>query len=156
MFKTKSQIPIHVQFHTANGKICHVDLQLHHTPVLCWDIIGNKDAQLEQCISQWIDDYAAKKASPIALPISLSHLPPYTTQVLTHLKKIPFGKTITYKELAIATGKPLGARAAGNACGRNPLLLIIPCHRIVASNGQLGGFTSGLDIKKLLLAHEKD
>ena len=64
------------------------------------------------------------------------------------------GKTVSYQELATMTGHPKSARAAGSACGRNPCPLIIPCHRVITSAGKLGGFTAGLEIKKLLLAFE--
>ena len=63
---------------------------------------------------------------------------------------IPYGTTITYRELAELAGSPKGSRAAGMACGANPLAVIIPCHRVVAANG-LGGFAGGLAIKKALL-----
>ena len=71
-------------------------------------------------------------------------------RVWQYISTIPYGKCITYRELAIMAGSPGGARAAGVACGANPLVLIIPCHRVVAVNG-LGGFAGGADIKKALL-----
>jgi methylated-DNA-[protein]-cysteine S-methyltransferase len=71
-------------------------------------------------------------------------------RVWQHISTIPYGKCITYRELAVMAGSPRGARAVGMACGTNPLVLIIPCHRVVAVNG-LGGFAGGTDIKKALL-----
>lgn len=70
------------------------------------------------------------------------------------IAEVPPGSTLTYGELAARAGTPRGARAAGAACGRNPLPLRIPCHRVVAAGGALGGFTGLLATKRLLLAHE--
>jgi methylated-DNA-[protein]-cysteine S-methyltransferase len=69
---------------------------------------------------------------------------------------VPFGTTITYAELARRAGVPGSARAAGAATGRNPLTIIVPCHRIVGSNGALTGYAGGLDRKRALLALESD
>ena len=69
------------------------------------------------------------------------------------MMKVKFGETIPYSELARRAGKPRAVRAAANACGRNPMGLIIPCHRIVAKNG-IGGFTGDINIKKKLLDFE--
>ena len=76
--------------------------------------------------------------------------------VWTELKKIPFGETRTYKEIAVAIGKPKAARAVANACGKNPYPIIIPCHRVVRSDGTIGGFTGdgGIEKKRQLLRQE--
>ncbi len=74
----------------------------------------------------------------------------FEKRVLKETEKIPFGKKITYKELAQRVKSPRAYRAVGNALGKNPLPVIIPCHRIVSSKG-LGGFTGGVHIKKFLL-----
>jgi methylated-DNA-[protein]-cysteine S-methyltransferase len=70
------------------------------------------------------------------------------------LQAIPFGVTRSYAQIAAATGKPGAARAVGAACAANPIPLLIPCHRVIASNGTLGGFSGGLAIKKALLRAE--
>jgi methylated-DNA-[protein]-cysteine S-methyltransferase len=72
------------------------------------------------------------------------------------ISTVPFGTTITYAELARRAGVPGSARAAGAATGRNPLTIIVPCHRIVGSNGALTGYAGGLDRKRALLALESD
>jgi len=72
------------------------------------------------------------------------------------ISAIPFGETRSYKQIAAAAGNPAGARAAGGACGKNPVPIIIPCHRVIASSGRLGGFSGGLDIKRALLELEQD
>ena len=70
------------------------------------------------------------------------------------LLRIPFGETRTYGELAAALGIPSAARAVGAANGRNPIWILVPCHRVVAAGGALGGYAGGLEAKRWLLAHE--
>jgi O-6-methylguanine DNA methyltransferase len=70
------------------------------------------------------------------------------------LLKIPLGRTSTYQEIASAVGKPNGARAVGNAVGANPLHYIVPCHRVIRKNGEMGGFAGGIDVKKNILKQE--
>ncbi len=70
------------------------------------------------------------------------------------LVSIPFGQRLTYLDLAKSIGKAGAARAAGSACGRNPMPLLIPCHRVIRAGGSLGGFSMGVEIKKRLLAFE--
>ena len=75
----------------------------------------------------------------------------FQKQVWKHLLKIPYGETITYKNLAVRCNLPTAPRAVANACGANPLAIIAPCHRVVASHGGKGGYTGGLDKKWALL-----
>ena len=70
------------------------------------------------------------------------------------MRKIPLGKTKSYGEIACAIGKPKAVRAVGGACGANPVPVLVPCHRVLAANGRIGGFSSGLDWKRKLLARE--
>ena len=76
--------------------------------------------------------------------------------VWNEISKIPFGETRTYKDLAIAIGKPNSSRAVANACGKNPYPVIIPCHRVIRSDGKLGGYSGvgGVKKKKELLKLE--
>ena len=80
---------------------------------------------------------------------------PFQQKVWREIKKIPRGKTVTYKELARRVGKPRAVRAVANAVGANKLLVTIPCHRVVRSDGTLGGYAGGLSAKKKLLALEQ-
>ena len=79
---------------------------------------------------------------------------PFQQSVWKAISTVAFGKTITYDELARRAGCPGSARAAGAATGRNPISIIVPCHRIVGSNGSLTGYAGGLDRKRALLALE--
>lgn len=78
----------------------------------------------------------------------------FQQQVWQGLQTIPFGGVMSYGELADQIGHPRSMRALGNANGRNPIAIIVPCHRVVATGGKLGGYSSGLDKKLWLLAHE--
>jgi methylated-DNA-[protein]-cysteine S-methyltransferase len=75
-------------------------------------------------------------------------------RVLEATVRIPYGAVSTYKRVATEAGSPRGSRAAGNALGANPLPIVVPCHRVLHSDGGLGGYTGGLDRKRLLLAVE--
>ncbi|MGZ0052226.1 methylated-DNA--[protein]-cysteine S-methyltransferase [Brevibacillus gelatini] len=80
---------------------------------------------------------------------------PFQKTVWNELTNIPFGETRSYKDIAIAIGTPKAVRAIGGANNRNPIPVIIPCHRVVGSNGALVGYGGGLSIKQYLLAHEE-
>ena len=79
---------------------------------------------------------------------------PFRTAARAALRKIPAGTTATYTELAASAGNPQAVRAAGSACATNPTALFVPCHRVVRTDGKLGGFLYGLEIKQALLDHE--
>ncbi len=79
---------------------------------------------------------------------------PFQLRVWRALQDIPYGRTCSYAELAAAVGSPRACRAVGQANGRNPLMIVIPCHRVIAAGGGLGGYSGGLDIKRFLLRLE--
>ena len=81
----------------------------------------------------------------------------FEVKVWKEISKIPYGETRTYKDLAIAIGKPDSARAVANACGKNPYPLTIPCHRVIRTDGKLGGYSGkgGIKTKKKLLKQEQ-
>lgn len=79
---------------------------------------------------------------------------PFQQRVWQEIQRIPFGTTLTYRELARRLGMPGAARAVGHANGRNPLAIVIPCHRLIGSDGQLRGYAGGIALKQRLLQHE--
>ncbi len=83
--------------------------------------------------------------------IDISDLPEFTQKVLEELRRIPYGETRSYSDIAALTGRPKGSQAVGQAVKRNPIPIIIPCHRVVRHDGSLGGFSLGEKIKKRLL-----
>jgi O-6-methylguanine DNA methyltransferase len=97
--------------------------------------------------------YFSGEADLVRYPLDLQGSP-FALRVWSALRKIPLGKVATYGEIAARIGKPRGARAVGQACGKNPVILFVPCHRVVAAHGELGGFGSGLSLKEVLLGHE--
>jgi methylated-DNA-[protein]-cysteine S-methyltransferase len=102
-----------------------------------------------------LDEYFEGRRADFDLPIDWALVrTPFTTGVLQATARIPFGATSTYRDVAAAAGSPAAFRAAGNALGSNPIPIVVPCHRVLASGGRLGGYTGGLDRKRTLLAIE--
>lgn len=100
-----------------------------------------------------LDQYFKGRPVEFDLPLAPSGSP-FQKKVWEAIRTIPQGTVRSYGWIAGRIGKPLGARAVGNACGANPLPIIVPCHRVVKGDGGLGGYTGGVGIKKALLAIE--
>ena len=109
---------------------------------------------LDKLIAQ-LQAYAAGQSVRFDVPLDLSAGTVFQQAVWRTLQKIPRGETRSYAWVARQIGKPKAARAVGAACGANPLPIIVPCHRVVASDGSLGGFAGGVQLKRRLLALEK-
>ena len=107
-------------------------------------------------IDKQLSEYLAGRRKKFDIEIDFNRLPgtPFQKRVWKELTKIPYGTVISYKELARRVGRPRAFRAVGNANGKNPLPVIIPCHRVIKADGSLGGYSSGLHIKKKLLKLE--
>ncbi len=101
-----------------------------------------------------IEAYLSGKGRNFALPLDLEGQPRFRMKVWEALKTIPYGRVRSYGWVARKIGKPRAAHAVGAACGANPVPLLVPCHRVVAGDGSLGGFSSGLPNKKRLLKLE--
>jgi methylated-DNA-[protein]-cysteine S-methyltransferase len=110
-----------------------------------------KHPHLEKAYQQ-LNEYFAGKRKNFQLPLDIAGSP-FQSKVWGVIANVPYGKSLTYSELASAIKKPKAFRAAANACGKNHIPIIIPCHRIFGKNN-LGGFSGGLNIKKKLLALE--
>lgn len=108
---------------------------------------------LKTCACQLME-YFTKKRKIFDLPLRTSGTE-FQNKVWNALKTIPYGTTITYKELAAKIGNEKASRAVGNANNKNPIPIIIPCHRIIGANGELVGFALGLELKQQLLDIEK-
>lgn len=100
-----------------------------------------------------LDAYFAGSLRNFDLPLAPSGTP-FQLEVWNELLRVPFGTTISYGDLAERIGRPKAVRAVGAANGANPIPLIIPCHRVIGSNGKLTGYGGGIGIKEKLLAHE--
>jgi methylated-DNA-[protein]-cysteine S-methyltransferase len=101
-----------------------------------------------------LDEYFAGHRREFELPIDWQLTHGFGRRVLQATARIPFGLVSTYKGVASEAGSPRGFRAAGNALGSNPIPIVVPCHRVLHADGGLGGYTGGLDRKRLLLAVE--
>ena len=95
-----------------------------------------------------------RRLPAFTVAIDLAGLPPFIAAVLSSLRAITAGSVVSYGELAKLAGSPRAARAVGEAMRRNPLPLVIPCHRVIAAGGRIGGFSPGVEAKRVLLAHE--
>jgi methylated-DNA-[protein]-cysteine S-methyltransferase len=102
-----------------------------------------------------LDEYFTKRRSRFELPVDLSALTAFQRRILGATRRVPFGELATYREVATRAGMPGAARAAGGALGANPIPIVVPCHRVVASDGTLGGYTGGLETKRYLLKLER-
>lgn len=150
-------LQLHVKIHYENKKIQKVELIPKISKKIKWSFQSSqKDPQLELIVNQWLDDYAQKKPSSLQIPLDWDLIPPFTRKVLIEISKIPFGEISTYGEIADRLDSPKAARAIGGACGRNPFLLFIPCHRVLDAKKGLRGFSAvgGIPLKKSLLAFE--
>jgi methylated-DNA-[protein]-cysteine S-methyltransferase len=127
------------------------ELWLGHWPA-CQLVAGGSPA-ITSAFDQ-LGAYAAGGRQRFTVPLDLGALPAFTLRVLGTLHGLGYATLISYGELARAAGSPRGARAVGQAMGRNPLPVLIPCHRVIAADGTLGGFGLGAAAKRRLLAIE--
>ncbi len=116
---------------------------------------GQSDTFTDKVYSQ-ILEYLAGERQHFDVEIDITSCTEFQQRVLRALQNIPYGTTHTYKEVAIAIGQPTAARAVGMANNRNPIHIIIPCHRVVGTNGSMVGYAAGIDVKERLLALEQN
>lgn len=103
-----------------------------------------------------LDEYFAKRRQVFDLELDLSLSHGFRRLVQTHLPEIGYGQTRSYRQVAELVGNPRAVRAVGSACATNPLPIVIPCHRVLRSDGSLGGYGGGLDAKRTLLRLENE
>jgi methylated-DNA-[protein]-cysteine S-methyltransferase len=108
---------------------------------------------IRKCVYE-LDEYFAGRLKDFTVPLSLGGTD-FQKRVWRALREIPYGQTISYKDLAVSVGNPKASRAVGGANHHNPIVIIIPCHRVIGSDGKLTGFGGGLGVKEFLLEHER-
>jgi methylated-DNA-[protein]-cysteine S-methyltransferase len=113
---------------------------------------NNQSPILKNALKQ-LRQYFNENRTTFSVPLDLQ-MPPFYKKALLEVAKISFGKTVSYQEIARRAGNEKASRAAGSANANNPIAIFIPCHRILASDGTLGGYGGGLDKKMILLEHE--
>jgi methylated-DNA-[protein]-cysteine S-methyltransferase len=101
-----------------------------------------------------LGEYFERRRTAFDIPVDVAGLAPFQRQVLSELAQVPYGETATYGGLAARIGKPRAARAVGGALNRNPIPIVLPCHRVVGASGKLVGYAGGIERKRALLALE--
>lgn len=105
-------------------------------------------------VARELDEYFDGRRRKFDVPVDWALVGPYARKILRATAAIPFGEVSTYREVAAKAGNPAASRAAGNALGSNPIPVVVPCHRVLRTNGGLGGYAGGLEVKELLLRLE--
>lgn len=113
----------------------------------------NQDKHLRQATTE-LAEYFAGRRKVFTVKLDLEGTP-FQKQVWTQLSKIPYGQTCSYKDIAIGIENKNAVRAVGSANGKNPICIIVPCHRVIAHDGSLGGYSGGLKMKTTLLEIER-
>lgn len=116
--------------------------------------VGEAPEGLALAVFQELDEYFQGKRKTFDIPLR-THGTPFQEKVWAALRAIPYGEVRSYKEVAEAIGHPKAYRAVGMANNANPIFIIVPCHRVIGSNGSLTGYGGGLPMKKALLSLEK-
>ncbi|MGA2382555.1 MAG: methylated-DNA--[protein]-cysteine S-methyltransferase [Gemmatimonadales bacterium] len=112
-----------------------------------------KSAELDE-VRRALGRYFGGKRFDFDLAVDLGDLAPFHRRVLDATAKVPAGRVATYTQIAARAGSPKASRAAGNALHNNPVAIVVPCHRVLRTDGSLGGYGGGLPIKEWLLRHE--
>lgn len=154
-----SQEPnLHIQIDYSQGFIQAVTFTPSKQKGIHWSYQASQlDSRLENAVNEWLKSYQQRKNPSVHIPLAFDLLPSFTQQVLREIAKIPRGTVYTYGQIAAILGRPQAARAVGGACGRNPFLLFVPCHRVIDAKKELRGFSAegGLLVKKSLLNFEE-
>lgn len=114
-----------------------------------------EETACSKLVKKQLKEYFKGKRQHFDVPISV-HGTPFQERVWEQLQQIPFGETRSYQQIAEAVGSPKAVRAVGNANNRNPICIIIPCHRVIGKNQQLVGYAGGIVRKQALLEYERD
>jgi len=113
------------------------------------------DPRRTSAVERELDQYFNGRRRSFDIEVDLTGLTPFQRRVLRATARVPYGELVTYKTVARQAGNEAASRAAGAAVGSNPIPIVVPCHRVVASDGTLGGYAGGLDAKRHLLAIER-
>lgn len=112
------------------------------------------DPNLDCDATRQLEEYFAGERRTFALTLQMDGSD-FRRRVYHELERIPFGETVSYGTVAVRVGSPQASRAVGLACGSNPLPIVVPCHRVIGSNGRLVGFGGGLEMKRAMLDFEQ-
>lgn len=160
--------------HTSTGLYTHIDSPIGRL-LLCGDeerlsglytlpasenadlvITRRRAAAPFASVRDQLEEYFAGARTEFDVPLNVDGKSSFFTSVWRRLLEVPFGTTVSYGELARQLGRPTASRAVGLANGRNPIAIIVPCHRVIGSAGDLTGYAGGLERKRYLLHHEAE
>lgn len=145
-----SKVGITLAIAEEEGAICRIFFSAEKK----YDEFEEKESSLIKEAAKQLDEYFNRKRKEFDLPV-IPHGTEFQKKVWKELQKIPYGQTRSYGEIAALTGNPKASRAVGMANNRNPIPVIIPCHRVIGSDGSLTGYAGGLELKRQLLELEK-
>jgi methylated-DNA-[protein]-cysteine S-methyltransferase len=142
-----------------DGRLIELDLSQREAPAVRKALLKQYPQAVESAkpfakLRSLLDQYFRGKRVDFDVPFDLSDTTEFTRRVLLVVKHIPFGAATSYGAISLMLGYPAAARAVGQAVGRNPIPIVIPCHRVLRGDGELGGFGLGVGLKKRLLALE--
>jgi methylated-DNA-[protein]-cysteine S-methyltransferase len=141
-----------VKFGVPSQRVAAALEELHRELHGAFDLVPG-DTEVRPLAKQLVDYLDGRRAA-FDLDLDLSHVTPFRRAVLQECARIPRGQVSTYAELARRAGRPNAYRAVGHTMATNPIPIVIPCHRVLGSDGGLHGFGGGLDMKRRLLALE--
>jgi methylated-DNA-[protein]-cysteine S-methyltransferase len=142
--------PLGTMLATGDGAGAISGLWFDREPDAAW----TRDDDAFAALREQLDDYFAGRRDRFDLELAAVGTP-WQRRVWTALMGVPYGQTMSYAELAARLGRPTACRAVGAANGRNPISVIVPCHRLIGSDGSLTGYAGGLERKAWLLDHER-
>ena len=134
-----------------------IEINFDEQGIVGMSFVDNIDASIDlnSDIQKQLTEYEKGSRKVFDLPLHLKGTE-FQLKVWNALLEIPYGETRSYQQIAQRIGQPKALRAVGGACNRNPIGIIVPCHRVIGKNGKLTGYAGGLFYKELLLNHEKD
>ncbi|MFI3247907.1 MAG: methylated-DNA--[protein]-cysteine S-methyltransferase [Rikenellaceae bacterium] len=148
-------------FTIYNTAVGYIRIEHHNHKVSKLEILADEPANLgvtndfSEIVFNQLLEYFRGERREFDIEVDISSCTTFQQRIYIELQKIPYGETRTYKEIATLAGNPKASRAVGLANNRNPITIIIPCHRVIGSRGDLVGYASGLDVKRFLLDLEK-
>ncbi|NLL75261.1 MAG: methylated-DNA--[protein]-cysteine S-methyltransferase [Erysipelothrix sp.] len=132
-----------ITIHESNNKITKILINEKNS-------VNTEESNLTKQTIKEINEYLDHKRTDFTIPLDPQGTD-HQIKVWNELKKIPYSETRTYKELATSLGNPNASRAIGSACGKNPIMIIVPCHRVIGTNGKLTGYAGGIGVKEKLI-----
>lgn len=132
-----------ITIHESNNKITKILINEKNS-------VNTEESNLTKQTIKEINEYLDHKRTDFTIPLDPQGTD-HQIKVWNELKKIPYSETRTYKELATSLGNPNASRAIGSACGKKPIMIIVPCHRVIGTNGKLTGYAGGIGVKEKLI-----